>query len=242
MFRSSKDIADHFGVTVRLVQQRLAIANLYDPILNAYRREEIQPSIIRLLTMASVRQQREWFKLFKRNEEPPHWQLKSWLFDGDEIPTENALFDLKTYKGVITSDLFGKDSYFADSKLFWEHQSTAIAEIKAELEDEGWNEVILLDVGDRWARYEHEKVTCENGGKVYLEVFSSGEVKIHAGFLPEKEAKRLALAKAGEDAPKTERPELTQSMQNYLDLHRHAAVRAELWGMRESRCGLPLPN
>lgn len=221
------DIAAHFGVTEKLVRQRLAIANLYDPILNAYRREEIDLRTIRLLTMASTKQQKAWFKLFK-NDEAPTWNLKSWLFGGDEIPTDNALFDLETYKGVITSDLFGEESYFADPALFWEYQSKAIAEIKLELEEDGWREVILLDVGENWSQWEHAEVSKEDGGKVYIRVRPNGEVKTHEGLLPEKEAKRLALAGSGEEPVKAERPELTQSMQNYLDLHRQAAVRAEL--------------
>lgn len=228
--RCVEEIASHFGVTERLVKQRLAIANLYNPILNAYRREEIDPRTIRLLTMASVKQQKKWFKLFKEDEAPQHWQLKSWLFGGEEIPTSNALFDLETYKGVITSDLFGEDNYFADPDLFWEYQSRAIAEIKTDLEEDGWKEIILLDVGQHWQRWEHSEVYKEDGGNVYIEVRSNGEVTIHKGLLPQKEAKRLAAAQAGEESEKTERPELTQSMQNYLDLHRHAAVRTELLG------------
>ncbi|MEM8839402.1 MAG: ParB/RepB/Spo0J family partition protein [Pseudomonadota bacterium] len=226
--QSIEDIADHFGVTARLVQQRLAIANLYGPILNAYRREEIRPSTIRLLTMASAKQQKAWFKLFKQDDEPPHWQLKSWLFGGEEISTENALFDLETYKGVITSDLFGEDCYFADSKLFWEHQSKAIAEIKAELEDDGWQEVILLDVGESWHRWDHVDCSKDKGGKVFIEVKRDGEVKVHAGLIHQKEAKRLEKQKTGETETQSDKPELMQSMQNYLGLHRHAAVRTEL--------------
>ena len=225
--RTIEDIAVHFGVTERLVKQRLAIANLYDPILNAYRREEIDARTIRLLTLASTKQQKAWFKLFKDNEAPT-WNLKSWLFGGDEIPTSNALFDVETYKGAITSDLFGEESYFADPALFWECQSKAIAEIKTEYEEDGWSEVILLDVGENWQKWEHMEVSRQDGGKVYIQVCANGEVKIHEGLLPEKEAKRLALAESGETPAKAERPELTQSMQNYLDLHRHAAVRAEL--------------
>jgi len=53
--KAVEEIASHFGVTERLVNQRLAIANLYAPILNAYRREEIEPQTIRLLTMASTK-------------------------------------------------------------------------------------------------------------------------------------------------------------------------------------------
>ncbi|MEM9376396.1 MAG: ParB N-terminal domain-containing protein [Pseudomonadota bacterium] len=226
--RSVSDIAAHFGVTERLVNQRLVLANLHTPIRNAYRKEEIDGEILRLLTLASKRQQQDWYKLFKEGNEPPTWKLKSWLFGGEEIPTSHALFDLDDYKGAITSNLFGEDSYFADPDLFWEHQSQAIAALIEELEDDGWRDIILLDVGERWSRWDHVDTPKDKGGKVYIEVCSDGEVKAHKGLLSEKEAKRLALVEAGEKAPKPERPELTISTQNYLDLHRHAAVRTQL--------------
>ena len=226
--QSIANIASHFGVTEKLVTQRLAISNLYEPIRNAYREDKIEPQAIRLLTMASMKQQKKWFSLFKKDQEPPAWKLKSWLFGGEAIPVENALFDLATYKGAITSNLFDEERYFADIDLFWSHQSQAIAELKLDLEEDGWREIVLLDVGQSWQKYEHVSTPKDQGGKVYIQVRANGEVKVHEGLLPEKEAKRLALSEAGEEAVQTAKPELTKSMQNYLDLHRHAAVRVEL--------------
>lgn len=225
--RTVDEIADHFGVTTRLVEQRLAIAKLYTPILNAYRKGEIQASTIRQLTMASTKQQKDWFKLFGKDKEPPHWQLKSWLFGGDEIPTQNALFDLDVYTGVVTTDLFGEDQYFADSKVFWEFQSRAIAELKTELEEDGWSEVILLDVGERWQRWDYVDWDKDQGGKVFIEVNENGEVTVHKGLIHQKQARRL---ENGEAMETLERPELTKPMQNFLELHRHAAVRTVLLG------------
>ena len=226
--RSVGDIAALFGITERLVGQRLALGNLYAPIRNAYRKEEIQPRTVRLLTMASIRQQKDWYKLHKEGQAPSARWLKSWLFGGAEIPTEHALFDLADYTGPISANLFGEDNYFADPDQFWEHQSQAIAGLKLELEEEGWREVIVLDVGQEWSLYQHVKTSKDKGGKVYIQVMADGEVKTYQGLLPEKEAKRLTKLEAGEEAPSAQRPELTKSMQNYLALHRHAAVRTEL--------------
>ncbi|WP_347264261.1 ParB/RepB/Spo0J family partition protein [Nitrobacter sp.] len=50
---SVEEIAARFGVTGRLVQQRLAIAAIIDPILNADRREDINADTLRILTMAT---------------------------------------------------------------------------------------------------------------------------------------------------------------------------------------------
>lgn len=225
---SVAEIALHFGVTERLVKQRLAIANLYQPIRNAFRREDIGGDTLQLLTMATKRQQKEWYKLFKSKDghAPQGHRLKSWLFGGEQIPASNALFDVESYDGVIVSDLFGDERYFADPKLFWEHQSRAIAGIMDEYREDGWCDVILLDVGERWQSWEHVGTAKEEGGKIFIRVSADGEVKAHEGQLSRSEIKKREKAENGE--AKLERPELTKAMQNYLELHRHAAVRLEI--------------
>ncbi len=82
--RSIADIAAHFGVTERLVGQRLAIANLHPPILNAYRSGDISAETMRTLTMAGKSQQRAWFKRFRdpKDRAPTGRALKAWLFGG----------------------------------------------------------------------------------------------------------------------------------------------------------------
>lgn len=227
------EIAAHFGVTERLVAQRLAIANLIEPILNAYRREEIDAGTLRILTMATPRQQKSWWKLFKSEDEyaPRGRALKEWLFGGSQVPVGNALFDIAEYKGAIASDLFGEDRYFTDSEAFWALQSRAIAEKREAYLAGGWAEVIVLDVGQHWLSWEHRQVTKAKGGKVYVVCTHDGEVTFHEGYLTSKEARRKEKAthtESGGERATTERPELTKPMQNYLGLHRHAAVRTEL--------------
>lgn len=229
--QSVDDIASHFGVTPRLVQQRLAIANLYEPILNAYRREEIQASTIRLLTLATKIQQKAWFKLFKSEEDyaPTGHHLKNWLFGGDQIPTTSALFDVETFKGALVSDLFGKEAYFSDSALFWEEQSKAIALMMDDYREEGWSDVILLDVGDYFASWDYVTTTKEEGGKVYIHVATNGEVTPHIGKLSSADIKKREKAEMVESGEAINaRPELTAAMQNYLGLHRHSATRTKL--------------
>ncbi len=237
-------IAVRFGVTERLVSQRLAIAGIIEPILNAYRREEIRPETLRTLTLATPKQQKAWWKLFKSEDEhaPTGRSLKDWLFGGAQIPVSNALFDVEQYPGAIVSDLFGDERFFADSEAFWQMQNAAIAERRNACIDNGWQEVVILDVGDRFAEWEHVKTPKKRGGKVFVSVARDGEVAFHEGWLDEKEARRREKEKAraigAEDdgeavAAKPQRPELTSAMQNYLGLHRHAAVRTELLGRPE---------
>lgn len=227
--RNVEDIAQQFGVTERLVQQRLAIANLHQPIRNAFRREEINTQTLQILTMATMRQQKDWYNLFKSKDEyaPQGYQLKSWLFGGEQVPITNAIFDLESYKGAIVSDLFGEEAYFSDPKLFWECQNTAIATLVEQYNDDEWSDVILLDIGEHWQSWEHVDTPKENGGKVFIRVSSNGEVTSYEGQLSRADIKKRD--KADKDGvQQNERSELTKAMQNYLDLHRHAAVRREL--------------
>lgn len=234
------------GVTERLVDQRLAIAGIIEPILNAYRREEIRPDTLRTLTLATPRQQKAWWKLYKSEDEyaPEGRSLKDWLLGGAQIPVSNALFDLERYQGAIVSDLFGDERFFADADAFWQMQNAAIAEKRDACIDGGWQEVVILDRGERFAEWQHVKTAKKRGGKVFVAIAKDGEVAFHEGWLTEKEARRREKEKAkaigakqggagdgegdGGEASAIERPELTSTMRSYLGLHRHAAVRTEL--------------
>jgi ParB family chromosome partitioning protein len=61
---------------------------------------------------------------------------------------------------------------------------------------------------------------------VFLTCTHKGEVGIHKGYISNAEAKRNDASESGSvPIPK---PELTKAAQNYVDLHRHAAVRSDL--------------
>lgn len=225
------EIAARFGVTERLVTQRLAIAGIIDPILNAYRRGEIRPETLRILTMATPRQQKAWWKLFRSEDEqaPTSYRLKAWLFGEAQIPVSNALFDVEQYGGAIVSDLFDDERYFADGEAFWALQNTAIAQARDAYLQDGWDEVVILDIGDQFEVWNHVRTSRNNGGKVFVAITLDGEVTFYEGWMAEKEARRMVRPEAsGEVGAKAERSELTKAMRNYVDLHKHAAVRAEL--------------
>ena len=229
----AEEIAARFGVTERLVRQRLAIANLYGPILTAYRRGEVDGSTVRLLTMATTSQQKAWWKLHTSEDEwaPTGYQLKNWLFGGAQIPTDNALFDLSDYPGAIIGDLFGEEKYFGEAETFWTHQNAAIAAAKERYLADGWSDVIVLDIGEHFPAYDHVDTAKEDGGKVFVTAGRDGAVTFYVGQLSRKDIRAREKAKeSGEtdEAEAVNKPELTKAMQNYLDLHRHSAVRTAL--------------
>ncbi|GLS32437.1 chromosome partitioning protein, ParB family [Mesorhizobium albiziae] len=232
--RTVPDIAATFGITELLVKRILALGDFLPKIREAYRREEIDAETARYLTMASKAQQKDWLALFTDPEQyaPRGYQLKQWLFGGQTISTKVALFAVEEYPGLIVSDLFGEDSYFADADLIWEKQNEAIAAKRNAYLEAGWPEVIVLEPGQLFHSWDHEKTPKKKGGKVFITVSHRGEVEFHEGWMSRKEARRArAKDEGGEQAEtpaKFSRPEVTGPMQNYVDLHRHAAARAAM--------------
>ena len=225
--RSVEDIAATFGITERLVRRILALGNLLPRIRSLYRQDKVDAATVRHLTMATKAQQKEWLALYDSPDSyaPTGQRLKEWLCGGELIATKAALFDLASYTGPIVSDLFGEDSYFADPDAFWTLQREAVeAKRQAYLED-GWAGVELIEPGRYFQSWQHEKRSKSRNGRVYVVLSARGEVEFHEGWLPRREASRQERSESGTRA---DRLEVTSALRNYLDLHRHAAVRARL--------------
>jgi ParB family chromosome partitioning protein len=228
--RSPEDIALTFGLTEVQVKRTLALGNLLPRIRSLYRDEKIDAVTVRHLTLASKAQQRDWLTMLDDPEAraPVGQALKSWLFGGAIISTKVALFDLAGFKGEIVADLFGEDSYFASAEQFWEAQNAAIAERAEAYGAAGWADIVTLEPGQLFQSWEHEKRAKRKGGKVYIAIGHRGDVAFHEGYISLKEARRLEKGGADEVADKPSRPEITAAGNDYVDLNRHAAVRAKL--------------
>ena len=136
------------------------------------------------------------------------------------------MFDLADYTGEVISDLFGEDSYFADSEAFWTAQMAEVGKQVSFYRDSGWTDIIVMERGAYFNTWEHERCPKKKGGKVFVTVSHRGEVAFHEGYITTKEARQRA--KGETDTPKPARPEVSAALGNYIDLHRHAAVRASL--------------
>ena len=229
-------IAARFGVTERLVKQRLALANLTDAIKREARKGAVGIADAQRLALATPKQQKAWFKLYRDREQyaPQGSQLKAWLCGGAAIATEVALFPLESYPGRIVADLFGDETFFDDSAQFWTLQNQAVAERRERLLAEGWAKVEVLEIGEYFRSWEYQRTPKGEGGWVLILPQRNGEVLVHEGYLPLKEARRLARQAAGsgavatDEAPKAARSEATQALQNYVALHKGAALRYQL--------------
>jgi ParB family chromosome partitioning protein len=222
--RTPEEIALAFGLTERQVKRTLALGNLLPRIRSLYRRGEIDVATVRHLTLATKAQQRQWLAMMDDASAccPTGSQLKAWLFGGASIPTSAALFDLSAFEGELVSDLFGEESYFASAQAFWTAQNTAVEERAQAYREAGWSEVIALQPGQNFQTWEHEKRPKRKGGKVFIAVSQRGDVAFHEGYVSLREARALAKGEASE---KPVRPEISAPIQNYIDLHRQAAVR-----------------
>ncbi|AUW57525.1 chromosome partitioning protein ParB [Sphingobium sp. SCG-1] len=227
--REVDDIAATFGLPDLTIRRVLALGNLLPRIRQLYREEKIDRTTVRHLTLASKSQQKAWLALYDDpdNYTPTGHQLKAWLFGGQSIAAKVALFDLATYAGATVADLFGDDRYFADPEAFWTAQNEAIEARRTAYLEDGWSDVVIVPASEHFHSWEYEKAPKRKGGRVYVDVRSTGEVTFHEGYLTRKEARRAASGDTPE-GPKPQRPELTSTLQTYVDLHRHAAVRAAL--------------
>jgi len=230
--RTPQDIAMTFGLPDLTVRRVLALGNLLPRIRALYASEQIDRVTIRHLTLASKSQQKAWLALAEDDDAycPTGHQLKAWLFGGQSIAVKHALFEVEASGLTTIADLFGEDAYFADPDAFWAAQNAALSAKRVAYIEDGWADAIIVPSTEHFAAWEYEKAGKRKGGRVYLAVRSSGEVTIHEGCVSRREAARAARGETGDPDRKPARPEVTSTMQTYLDLHRHAAVRASLTG------------
>ena len=222
--KSVDEIARIFGVTELTVKRRLALASLIPGIRKAYADDDIDGASITALTLASVAKQREWFEMFKSEDmrAPRGPALKRWLLGGGEIETSAALFSLEDYDGDIFEDLFGERSVFADAEKFWARQEAAIEVEREKLISSGSSKVTVLPRGEFFHSWEYDQLPKKEGGEVFVEVRHSGEVAFIKGYAPRRKKSAAKTEK------RTERPECSAPLENYVDLHRHAAARVVL--------------
>jgi ParB family transcriptional regulator, chromosome partitioning protein len=227
--RSPADLSATFGLPDLTLRRILALGNLLPRIRDLYRRGKMDRITVRHLTMASKSMQRAWLALLDAPDAyaPIGNHLKAWLFGGQSIAVKHALFDCEGIGGIV-SDLFGEDRYFSDSDAFWSAQNAAIDSRRDAYIEAGWSDVVIVRHPSRFEAGQHVRASKRKGGRVYIEVWAHGEVTFHEGYVTCNEARRIDRSVSVDAASKALRGEVTGAMGCYIDLHRHAAVRAEL--------------
>lgn len=229
--RSIDEIASFFGVTELLVRRVMALASLIAPIRKLYADEEIDRATIRALALATETQQAEWVRLHNSEDEraPIGRSCRAWVTGGVSITTDKALFDLEHFEGEVIGDLFGDHGVFADPEAFWAAQSKAVSEKVDALKNAGWRDVICLERGQCFQRWEHGETSLKEGGKVFVEIRHDGTVAFHEGYLTQAEVRRREKGASDEsDNSGPVRPEMSGPLAEYILLHRHGVAQASL--------------
>lgn len=163
--KSVADIAAAFGLDERAVGQRLQLAKVAPPLLDAFRREEI--SLTALQAYAVSDDQERQLIVFKTNagkyfhtEETRATNIRSLLTEKEVADTDPrvAFVGREAYQragGTVRADLFSTNEYLTDAAILQRLANEKVAELKARVEAEGWSWVDVKLSGFQSYDYQH---------------------------------------------------------------------------------------
>jgi ParB family transcriptional regulator, chromosome partitioning protein len=143
------DIAAHYAVTQRLVQQRIAIGSLPEAILKALREGEIDIGAAQLFTAHSAEQSLKVFRGLAKKKSLSSYQVRHALEDGSISGHDRrcVFVGAAAYEaaaGVITRDLFSDHESWHDARLLDTLFEEKIASEAQALKDQGWSFVEVM--------------------------------------------------------------------------------------------------
>ncbi len=158
--KTTEDIAAHFGITLRQVEQRQALGRLHPGVRAAWLEGRINGEAARAFTLATPDEQASYLAevLASRQE----WRLRPGdirqAFTQESVPANRpiALFvGEEAYRaagGEMVRDLFADRQAFADGGLLQRLAGDKLAAVAAEIKaEEGWGEVVFgPDAQDRY--------------------------------------------------------------------------------------------
>lgn len=148
--KSNDEIANHFGIPLRAVEQRQALGRLHPDVRKAWLEGRINGESARAFTIASQADQAAYLASVKED----HWQLRSDIvrraFSSNAVPADRAtavFVGEKAYRaagGQMVPDLFKERPDFADGGLLERlAQEKLAAEATRIQSEEGWGEVLF---------------------------------------------------------------------------------------------------
>jgi len=212
---SIEQIAERFGHTPRLVEQRVRVADVHPEIIKAYRDGEVDLEVLTAFTLTQdPDHQLKVYKLLKRtNHYVGAYQVHNHLTE-EKVDGSSALVKyvgIKAYEkagGTVTRDLFATQDdrgvYIDDAQKMRDLALEKMERKATALKKEGWKwvECTLDDSADTTSRYDrlyagedgHTKEQMAVSG-VVLALDWGGRARVTGGLVRQedrKEAKKIA--------------------------------------------------
>ncbi|MBD3845971.1 ParB/RepB/Spo0J family partition protein [Bosea sp. SSUT16] len=163
--KPKEEIAAHFGIPLRAVEQRLALGRLHEDVRAAWLEGRITGEAARAFTLVPAEQQAAYLR--KAIETDEGWRLRadtvrrSFTAETVEADTPKVRFvGIEAYRaagGGFVADLFANEPDLTDSALLERLANEKLAAEAARLkQDEGWGEVLF---GNEARTYEWNRIT-----------------------------------------------------------------------------------
>ncbi len=162
---TSSAIAARFGVTERLVEQRLRLGNVAPQLLDAYRADKFDLSVLQAFAIATDREQQlaAWNQVSNQGHRVNAWQVKRILTE-DPVPANISIarfVGVDTYEnagGSVLRDLFADQHengvWLEDRALLSDLATTKLRAVADELAQRWkWAEAVLDTDWSTTARY-----------------------------------------------------------------------------------------
>lgn len=159
--RTPQEIADHFGISLRGVQQRLALGRLHEDVRKAWVEGRVSGEAAAAFTLAPPDEQAAYLAGAKTSWQLGARSIREAFTQGTvSAGSARALYvGVEAYReagGTFVADLFAEPD-FADGALLTRLVNEKLAtEAKRVAEEEGWSEVLFGEAAD--ARYSWDRL------------------------------------------------------------------------------------
>lgn len=154
---SEQEIADAFSLKEKEVRQVLALGQLSDKVLAAWREGAIDGKCAEAFTLAPKKRQDEVLAKLTKAHSLSSWSIKNEIVGDNKHGKLLEFVGVEAYEkagGKVTTDLFGSDHIVSDPVLLKQLADDAIEAKKAALIADGWSFAGTEDeVGNRWTMH-----------------------------------------------------------------------------------------
>ena len=203
MGRDIQEIANAYGVSRRVVEQRLSYAKLDDRARQLVKNDKRDLEWAAAMTMATKSEQEA---MLNEIDEDPRRYLTVHdvrrVLEDDLVPTSHALFDLADVAdALVRKDLFDPSgaSYLKRSE-FQPLQDAALDRLVAERRADGWSNVSKVSERDFDRFRYNDGVLEKERGEVVFVRHASGAVTEHTGLSLRTEERLNRIAEVDDDA------------------------------------------